>query len=262
MDDFNKIAEQYFVDELESLDCSNYVNGIKQIGNQFNCLIPLGIFQRRSAIILNYMLNMYRVEKDINVEGWQGGFLIKGGCRFFINSFNEVVANIIIYDVYKNRIKYTINSVGQFSLLIRKHLKNLCAHFLNRNFPKDYTKIKIYDNSKVIIVTKEEIELLRNYFYNEKNISLKDDKKYLIDKIIGSPLNNQFAINAIEIYQKNIEDLRTEEDFEFDRIEEEYQKKLTLLVNKRSKNRDNCRNKFKTKKLEILKKINELKNNL
>jgi hypothetical protein len=255
---FKEHAKKWIVKDLEAWEASDYENGVnrkKYIWKGITCLLPLEIYIKNTAHILNYMLNKYRDEKNCWEDGWGGGVLIRGGGKFVVTVTNEVAINIVMYNMASQSICY-------IAPIIKTHLKKLCSHFLKNEFIKTKNeKIQIDDNDTVIDVKKEEIELLRDYF-NESVRIMEKYEKSLIEKIIGEKTNNQFVINAIAMLESSIKDLQNQYKKEVKEIQIKWSAKIEELRKEGSKEEKDCLIKHNKKLFEINDQINQLKKSI
>lgn len=250
---FKEEAKKYQVNELSTEELLKYHNGIdpkRYMWGRHATLISTGIYQKRTAHILNFILNSFRHDLAIWIGGYGGGVLIDSETRFVIGRLNEVCLkmNIKYGNKVTNAILFKSKAFGR--------LKALVKSFVKEQFDDKRKKSinSIDDNGNIINnVTLEELNLLIDFFgYKDLN---KKYSKDLIKKVIGEKTMDQFLISATDMMMTEVTNLITKRDDAIRDVEERYQK-IREWLNQRSKNHTS---KIKD---EYDKKISDLNNSL
>ena len=257
----NEILKSIFqVKDISTKDLASYINGINKstwLINKDEIILGLKIYRRSTAHLLNYILNNKRETLGIYWGRTGGGYLINGNCKIVIMTNNEVAINMEVPIPSNHRYSNKPTTSNFYADKINKCLKLACKNFIKMACPKNPNEtFYINDNGSSIKTCVNEIKILIDHLNGD---SLSSYNKTAVENVIGSKMDNQFVISAIQTLEKSIKDLIVESRIEIDKINTYHSK----IVNDQKiiwdKERTECVEKFNKQINEFEAQINELK---
>jgi hypothetical protein len=185
-----------------------------------NYLIPLKIYNLNTIKLLNYIIN-FKCALWVN-DGGNGGILAEDTTGIVINHANEYFIHFDKQYPYTKRgenveVPPVQNAIG----FIKGRLASAIKEYL-----KIYNTIKIIQfkdpeyPDNILSFEKYYLDILYNFF-KDANLKNKFTEKQ-INEVIGEDSKNQFLLNAIEVFRKEIV-----------KIEEEKEKSNYALITER-----------------------------